>query len=79
MSQQGAAERMKEALELLWLIHLKNNTHLGYERFSGIAQECPACICALALGRGMGHATAEDFAGKREKMLLKLGEKEHAK
>lgn len=49
--QSEDAKSLRAALELVWRVHVKENTHLGLERHSGITQRCIPCICAAALGR----------------------------
>lgn len=54
-------QTLRDALELVWSIHVRDNVHLGWERRSGIQKDCIACIAAIALGRGMGEAEPGEF------------------
>lgn len=62
-------KRLREAIHLIWSIHVRKHTHLGLERHSGLAQHCIPCICALALGQSMdGEATFEEFEAQGKKL-----------
>lgn len=60
--------RMKAALRLIWYLHIRENQHLGMERYSGLEHRCIACICALALGEGIGFAAAAEFEAELAKI-----------
>ena len=62
------ARRMREAMQLVWSIHVRKHVHLGYERASGVEQHCIPCIAACALGKAFDSDCVEaaDFAREIE-------------
>lgn len=62
-------ERYIAALRLIWSTQIRAHVHLGLERYSGLEQNCIACMCALALGESIdGAATTDDFKQALDKL-----------
>lgn len=68
-------DRYKAALELIWNLHVRQQVHLGYERWSGFEQGCIACVCALVLGQtSYASPTTEELIERKNR--LKAGDQD---